>query len=889
MSKPLLIIIDGNSFMHRAFHGMPAFYNKEGFPTQVIAGVSNMINGQINKLKPAKTIVCFDHKGKTFRHDMFEEYKANRKSMDDDFRKQIEPLKKLITALGLPTVSIEGVEADDSISALAIQGKEEGYTVIMLTSDKDMCQIVQEDIGLLDTKDIEKGLTVRYEEGVKDKLGVYPNQIIPFLALVGDKADNVPGVDSVGEGTAAKWMNEYGTLENLLANKDNITTKSGEKFRTAIDNGSFQLGIDLVTIKTDIDFGKKVSEFEGERNDKDLIELVNKYELFGLKKALKLIDENAESAQINVITDNAPVTTFMTTELFKAQKIFAETIVLDEKDKLIISTENTEDVFLVDVQEYKNTLSKQVRLMAKNHEAFFVSLKTKNVINMLFKNLREYDVFFCQIDDMRTFDYLKGSERSKEATIENLNNDHCQFNLSELREEYKLNGNTPKWNKMSQEEILLVRSEEIKIAKHIFNNRSEDYDRKSLKIDNKLLSVLSYMESEGALVSADSLHLTGVQLDEKIEKVESIIYRIAGEKFKISSPKQVQTILFEKLEIPSKKKSTGEDVLIKAAEALAKNDELDDEKKEDFISIIQNILQYRSLTKLKSTYVNGLTERIAEDGRIHTTYNSTVTNTGRLSSTDPNLQNIPIRSEDGRLIRDAFIARKGYKIFAIDYSQIELRILADLANEINFINAFNNGEDIHKQTAANILGLELEDINDEQRRIAKAINFGLIYGMSERRLAEETGIEKKEAKKYYKGFFDSYPSIKPYFELELEKAKELLYVETMIGRKLSTKNVKASNSFIRSHAEKAAKNASIQGTAADIIKIAMIKIFEYMFKNNSDAIMIMQVHDELVFEVKEEIAEEFAIDVKNIMENVVTLKVPLVADYKIADNWNQAH
>jgi DNA polymerase-1 len=885
MSEPLFIIIDGNSFMHRAFHGMPPFKNKEGFPTQIIAGVSNMINGQLTKLKPAKVVVVFDHKGKTFRHDMFEGYKGDRPSLPDDFRVQIEPLKELIAAWGLPMMSIPYVEADDSMSTLAIQAKEAGYKVAMLTSDKDMCQIVDEDIGILDTKDIEKGNVVRHVEGVKEKMKVYPNQIIPFLALVGDKADCVPGVEGVGEGTAAKWLAEYETLENLIENKENIKGKVGANFVKAVEDGSFQLSVDLVTIKTDVDLGKTVEDFHAERDDEKLLELVTKYELHGLKKSLGVVDTNAESASSTVVTDENNVLTFL--ENSKEEKnLFIELMELDGKDKFLMSSEKADSIFLVDVNEHLKTLVE----LATDNKHTIVSLKAKNIINKLFNLTKNEKLFFCKLDDIRVYDYVHFTQRSKEATLEHLNNDHSKFNLSELRETYKLNGKTPKWKKMTEEEILEVRSEEVSIAKYIFENKIEEINTNISEMDNKILSVLSYMETNGALIQPHILKTIGEELSEILRQKEEVIYNIAGEEFSIASPKQVQAILFDKLGLPAKKKTTAEDALRKAVAALQKNKDLEEEQKEDLTTIVNEILEHRSLSKIIGTYVVGLTERMTEDNKVHTTYQSTVTSTGRLSSIDPNLQNIPVRNEEGRKIRNAFIAKEGYKILAVDYSQIELRILAHLANDEAFIRAFNNGEDIHRQTAADILGIDISEVTDDQRRIAKAINFGLIYGMGEKRLAEDNNITRKEAKVYYNGFFDTYVSVKPYFEEELEKAKENLYIQTILGRKLSTKDVNANNSMIRSHAEKAAKNAGIQGSASEIIKLAMIDVFNFICNEaKEDAVMIMQVHDELVFEVKEDRAEELAERIKSIMENVVELKVPLVAEYKIADNWNEAH
>lgn len=888
MTKPLFVIVDGNSFMHRAYHGLPTFFNKKGFPTNILAGVSSMIQGQISRLKPEQVVVAFDHKGKTFRHDMYDNYKGDRPSMPDDFKQQIEPLKEIIAAWGLPMMSIQGVEADDSISTMALRAKEAGFSVIMLTSDKDMCQIVQEDIGLLDTKDMDKSKEPIYREGVKAKMGVYPEQVIDLLALMGDKADSIPGVPSVGEKTALKWLNEYGSLQGVIDNKDNVKGKVGEKLCAAIEDGTLAMSKKLVIIDTNVDLGKPLENFVATRDNDKLAELLNEYEMFKMKKTLGVVDSNAEVAETNIINDQVEVAAFVSTVLFKEQKLFVETFEDNGKDFLLLSTENTEATYVIDIAKNISSLSKTIRLVSMNHEGRLISANTKKVLNTLFKHTQEQAVFDCAVEDMRVYDYVGGHERSSEVSIEGLNNDYCQFQLSALREEFKMNDKAPKLNKMSYEQKEAVFAEELAIAKHMFNNKSEDYDRTSYVLDNKLLSVLSYMESCGVMIDSDKLSELGQLFSTELAQIEKRIYEIAGEEFKITSPKVVAEILFDKLGLPSKKKSTGEPVLLKALEGLDKNEDLEDQKKTELREIVELLLRHRSLTKFTNDYVVGLSKRVV-DGRVHSTYKQTITKTGRLSSTDPNLQNIPMRSEEGKRIREAFVAPDGWSVLALDYSQVELRILAHLANEGHFIAAFNNGIDIHALTAVNIFGCELADVTDLQRRIAKAINFGLIYGMSERRVAEELGIDKKEAKLYYKNFFKSYDGVKPYFEKELEIAKENLFVTTHMGRKVSTQDLMSSNSFIRSHAEKSAKNARIQGTAADIIKMAMVEIFKYLSDKKDSVQMIMQVHDELVFLVKDEIVESVAEDVKSIMENVVELDVKLEVDYNIAKNWSEAH
>lgn len=888
MTKPTFIIIDGNSFMHRAYHGMPTFFNKKGFPTNILAGVCSMINGQLTKIKPERIVVAFDHKGKTFRHDMYDNYKGDRTSMGDDFKMQIQPLKDIIEAWGLPMMSIAGVEADDSMSTMALRAKEEGYSVIMLTSDKDMCQIVQEDIGILDTKDMDKSSTVLYRDGVKEKIGVYPEQIISLLSLMGDKADSIPGVPSVGQKTAVKWLDAYGDLQGVIEHKYEIKGKVGEKLIGAIDDGTLALSEKLVIIERNVDLGKPLDEFVGVKDEQRLIELLNEYELFKFKKSLGVVDENAETANASIISDPAQITAFTNTVLFKEQQLFVEVFEDKGTDFLLLGTESSEDIFVFDIEKNIPLLSKTIRLIANNHEGRIVGVNTKKVLNALFKHTQEDQLYSCQIEDMKVYDYVMGNERTKEVSIESLNNDYCQFNLSPLREEFKLNDSKPKLNKMSYEQKEEVFAEQLVIAKHMFNSKADSFDKNSYLLDNKLLRVLSFMEINGVMVDEAHLQSLGVVFKDDLKALESKIFDIAGEEFKLTSPKVVAEILFDKLELPSKTKKTGEPVLLKALDGLKKNKEIDDQKKEDLKTVVESILRHRTLSKFVNDYVEGLSKRLV-DGKVFTTYNQTTTKTGRLSSTDPNLQNIPAKTEEGKRIRGAFIAPEGWSVVALDYSQIELRILAHLAQEAEFIKAFVNGEDVHKQTAANIFEIALDEVTDEQRRIAKSINFGLIYGMSERRLAEEVGIAKKDAKLYYGNFFDFYSGVKPYFEKELDEAKENLFVETFFGRKISTQDIKSSNPMVKSHAEKSAKNARIQGTAADIIKMAMVEIFNHLRGKEDHVKMIMQVHDELVFIIKDEVAETMANELKSIMENVVTLDVPLSVDYNIAKNWQDAH
>lgn len=890
--EKLLIIVDGNSFAHRAYHAIPPLTTKDGHPTNILTGVTNMLNNLEKEFSPTKMVVAFDAKGKNFRHEMFSDYKGTRKPTPDDFKIQMQPLKDIIDAWGYPMMSISGVEADDSISTMALRAVEEGFRVIIATSDKDMCQIVNENILILDTKDIEKKKTPLDPNGVKEKMGVYPDKIIDLLALMGDNADNVPGIEGCGPKKAIGLLEEYGSVEGVKANAHNIKGKFGEKVRSAIENDLLDLSYKLVTIKTDVDLGQKVEEFIGKKDDEKLFHLLTRFNMLGLRKKLELKDPNAEIIETTVETNIEKVKEYFSTSLFKASKINIETFEFEDKKHFIIEEFNNDKKYLFK-EENKCDLAKLIRLLSSNHEATIISVDAKKVLRNLYFVTGEIAVFDIKVDDARIFDYVKNGGSSKLVTVEYLNDTFVKVELNPLRDKYKLDSTKPKLDKMSLEELIDVKAEELEIAKKVVSEKTDE-EKEYCKKENKMLQVLAYMESMGATIDKEGLEKFGVELDAMLSEQKELVTSLTGlPDLNINSPKQVETALYDNLEIETKKRSTSEDQLLKNIELINKKIEKDEEVDKAMLNnqilAINAILKYRSLSKLKSTYVEGLLTRLTNENKVHTTFNSTITTTGRLSSNDPNLQNIPIKSEEGKRIRKSFVARKGFKIVALDYSQIELRILAHMANETTLINAFNSGKDIHSSTAADILNIDINDVQSEQRRIAKAINFGLIYGMKEKRLAEELNIEKKEASKYYKGYFKTYPEIKPYFEKELELAKENLFVKTLNGRKISAQELTSKNSFIKSHAEKSASNAKIQGTASDIIKDAMLEIFKYKINGKLQGELLIQVHDELLFEVPEEKAKETAELVKSIMENIVSLKVPLIVEYGIGDNWLEAH
>jgi DNA polymerase-1 len=866
MKKPSYFIIDGNSFIYRAFSALPPLSNSKGFPTGAITGSLNMINSIIKRFKPDVLVVAFDSKGKNFRHEIYPEYKANRPSMQDELRLQFQPLKDVINAWGIPQLCIEGVEADDSIITLAKRAAEDGYKVVVSTSDKDMRQAVSEDIHILDTKDATSSSAPYGPEGVFERNGVMPNRIIDLLALMGDKVDNIPGVNGCGEKTALKWLETYGDVENIIEHADEIGGKIGEKLRANIDN--LRLSHTLVTINDNVEIGKAPADFKCDFNEEKLLSLCNEYELAALKKNLGLRDKDALEVTSEVVScDSEVIQLLKRTDI---STLFIEAISHNDNQYLFLSENET---FYIDGNVHIDLLKDFIK---SNTSTVISSMESKDVIKSLYTLTKLDELFLLPIEDIRVLDYVISGGKSKTVSIADLNEKYGNFSLSDLRDKFKLDTKTPKQNKMAIEDLITVKAEEIQLTKKIhFENYLNVPENlaPALNLDNKVVPVLARMEYYGALINVDGLSDFGLELQDKIDTLISEIHEHAGEEFNINSPKVVSRILFDVLELKSTKKSTAEDVLNKIS---------------DQHPIVSKILNYRSLAKNKSTFIDGLISRADSNNVLKTTYNQTLTLTGRLSSIDPNLQNIPIRTEDAKRIRANFIARKGYKILAIDYSQIELRILAHCSQVLRLLSAFNDNLDVHTATASELYECSLDEVTDEMRRKAKAVNFGSIYGIGAKKLAAELNIPIAEAKAFLVSYFEKY-DVKPYFEQSLEFAKSNLYVETIIGRHIPTKDVNTTNSFLRSHAELAAKNAGIQGTAADIIKLAMVELLPMLIAKSDKVNLFMQVHDELVFEVKEDCADEISKEIVDVMENVINLDVPLIAESNFADNWLDAH
>ena len=901
--KPPIILVDGSSYLFRAFHAMPPLTNSKDMPTGAVYGVINMMKKLISEYKPTHMAMIFDAKGGTFRNEMYSEYKANRPPMPDELRVQIEPLHKLITALGIPLIVTPGVEADDVIGTLAVRAAADNNDVLISTGDKDLAQLVTPSIHLINT--MNKALLD--PEGVMDKFSVRPDQIIDYLALMGDSSDNIPGIPKVGPKTAAKWLTQYDTLEVLIEHADDIKGKVGESLRDNIDQ--LPLSKALTTIKLDVDDLLAYEDLTfNKENSEDLITLYNDLEF---KTWLDEANRNNNGPNINSSDASSGIqnsnyeTIFTEVELdtwlerLKASELFAfdtETTSLDYMQAELVgvsfSTKPGEAAYLPLAHDYigapeqldiKLVLSKLKPLLEDDNlkkvgqnlkydasvlarqgielkGIAFDTMLESYVINSV-GNRHDMDTLALKFLGHSTihFEDVAGKKGKNQLSFNQIEVDKASPYAAEdadvtLRLHQKL------WPSIESQELLAS----------VFEN-----------IELPLVNVLSKIERTGVKIDAKQLVQQSAEISEQLIKLEEDAHILAGESFNLASPKQLQEILFEKLGLPilkrtpKKQPSTAEEVL----QELALEYELPGV-----------ILQHRGMSKLKSTYTDKLPLLVnANTGRVHTSYHQAVTATGRLSSTGPNLQNIPIKTEQGRRVRKAFIPEEGKKIVAIDYSQIELRIMAHLSGDDGLVNAFENGIDIHRATAAEVFGVTTDNVTPDQRRNAKAINFGLIYGMSAFGLAKQLGIDRASAQLYMNTYFARYPGVQTYMENTRVKARDKGYVETLFGRRLYLPDINATNGMRRQGAERTAINAPMQGTAADIIKLAMIDVDHWMQNQDQAIKMIMQVHDELVFEIPEKQCEEMSLELKSLMENAAELRVPLIADVGIGDNWDQAH
>ena len=903
---PPFILVDGSSYLFRAYHAMPELKNSSGQHTGAIYGVINMMRRLLGEYKPEHIAVVFDTKGKTFRHDMYKEYKANRPPMPDDLAEQIQPIHDIIRAMGLPLIAVPGVEADDVIGTLARQAEAAGIDTIISTGDKDMAQLVDKHVHLINT------MTDHYmdRDGVIEKFGVPPERIIDYLALIGDTSDNVPGVPKVGPKTAVKWLAEYNSLENVMQRADEFKGKVGEYLRDTLEQ--LPLSRDLVTIKCDVGLEDTPQSLNRKTPDQDkLREMFSRYEFNTWLKQLgreniesndngsSAVDDSRDEkidVKYDTVTSEKDLK-YWIKRLEKAE-LFAfdtETTSLDYMQAEIVGVSFSDikgqaayvplahDYMDAPSQLDRDKVLKQLKPLLEDASKKKVGQNLKYDMNVL----ENYDIHLQGIEhDTMLESYVLNSTSSRHD-MDTLALKHLNVQTIHFEDVAGKGAKQLTFNEVAVEVAAPYAAEDADITLRLHENlwpqlkNIEALEKVYIDLEVPLVSVLSSIERNGVLIDTDMLEKQSKQLAIRILELEQQAHELAGEVFNLGSPKQLQQILFEKQGLPVVSKtpkgqpSTAESVL----QELAHKYELP-----------KTILEYRSLSKLKSTYTDKLPEMIAPStGRVHTSYHQAVAATGRLSSSDPNLQNIPIRSEEGRRIRRAFIAPKGYKMVAADYSQVELRIMAHLSSDESLLRAFTEGADIHSATAAEVFGVSLDEVTKDQRRSAKAINFGLIYGMSAFGLAKQLDVGRAEAQTYIDLYFSRYPGVKQFMDNIRDSARDKGYVETVFGRRLYLPDINARNGQRRQYAERTAINAPMQGTAADIIKRAMIDIDQELQTGNYDARMIMQVHDELVFEVAESQLDKVSEMVKQKMNQAADLKVPLVVDVGVGDNWEEAH
>ena len=914
--RPDLVLVDGSSYLYRAFHALPPFSNSRGEPTGAVFGVLNMLNKFLKDYEPTRIAVVFDAPGKTFRDDLFAEYKAHRPPMPDDLRSQIQPLLEAVKHMGLPILREAGVEADDVIGTLACEAAKQELSVLISTGDKDMAQLVSPKITLINTM----SGTVLDRDGVKAKFDVFPEQIIDYLALVGDSSDNIPGIDKVGPKTAAKWLGQYQTLDGLVADAANVGGKVGDNLRAGL--GTLELARKLATIRTDVTLPVTIEGLK--RREPDVPALRELFSRLELRSLLKQLDGGEPPSAAGSSASTAPSPPAATID--GAARAVAAAPRMYE----IINTEAELDAWIRRLSEAKlfafDTETTSLEYMKA--EIVGVSFAVAPGIAAYLPLRHDYPGAPDQLDRDACLARLKpllesgqhekvGHHLKYDAHV--LANHGIQLRgmrFDSMLESYVWNSTTIRHDMDSAAEkylgIRTIHYEDVagKGAKQISFSQvsidkaaeysSEDADvtlrlhevlwpqisavpaLKALyeDIEQPLVPVLTRMEDHGVLLDRQMLRTQSSELAKRLMEILGEAHHEAGAPFNLDSPKQLCNILFEKMQLPVLRKtptgqpSTAEDVL----EELAASYRLP-----------RLILEHRGLSKLKSTYTDKLPEQInARTGRVHTSYHQAVAATGRLSSQDPNLQNIPIRTPEGRRIRQAFIASEGHVLLAADYSQIELRIMAHLSQDEGLLSAFASDKDIHQATASEVFGTPLEEVTDDQRRSAKAVNFGLIYGMSAFGLASQLGIARGIAQEYIDLYFARYPGVKRYMEETRSQAKAQGYVETVFGRRLYLPDINARNKQFQQAAERAAINAPMQGTAADIIKKAMITVDAWC-NGNPGARLIMQVHDELVLEVRADRADEVAATVREHMMGAANLRVPLKVDVGIGANWDEAH
>jgi len=889
--KNRIFIIDGSSYLYRAFHAMPPLSTSKGQPTGAVKGVTNMLMNLKKDSEGSPIIVVFDAKGKTFRNEIYSEYKANRPPMPDELRLQLDPVKSICRAIGFPLIEIEGVEADDVIATITRMAKDAKYKCVVSSLDKDLMQLVEDpDTTLMNTMKHE----IFNEEKVFEKFGVKPNQIRDMLALVGDSSDNIPGVPKVGQKTAAKWLNEYSNLDGVIKNADLIKGVVGDNLRNSLSE--LQRNVDLVSLKEDVDLNLK---FE------DLLKLnPNQEELDKIFKDLEFAPTNKDKDEQTPKKNGKYQTVLSKKDLnswinkIKKSKAFAMDTETDSVQTvsanmlgISLSVAENEGCYIPIGHDYEGCpeqLSMDEVITAlgpviEENQDKIVGQNLKFDIPILSRHGINITKFLA---DTMLMSYVLNSTATRHG-MDRLADYYLNYTTTKYTD---VTGTASKQISFAQVKLDVATdyaAEDADITLRLYNVLSPLLKEKPIQeklledLEYPLVHVLSRVEQNGAKIDKKKLANHSKELSEKIDELSSAAFKIAGEEFNLDSPKQLLEILYEKLGLPVLKKtpkgqpSTNEDTLQRLSEEY---------------ELPKIILQYRTLAKLKSTYTDSLINiENPKTKRIHTSYQQAVTSTGRLSSTEPNLQNIPIKTAEGRRIREAFVPEKGNILISADYSQIELRIMAHLSDDKNLTNAFNNDIDVHSSTAAEVFGVSIEDVSQDQRRSAKAINFGLMYGMSAFGLTRQLGIPRGEAQEYLDTYFARYTGVRDYMDNIKAKAKEDKFVETIMGRRLYLNEINAANGLRRQAAERAAINAPLQGSAADIIKKAMLDIDQLLLNEMQEVKMIMQVHDELVFECPKDNADMVMQKMKDTMEKTVKLNIPLIAEAAIGYNWNEAH
>ena len=895
-NKPL-ILVDGSSYLYRAFHAMPQFTNSRGEPTGAAYGIVNMLRKLLAEYDPAHIAVVFDAKGETFRDAIYADYKANRPPMPEELSAQIEPIHAIVRATGLPLLMIEGVEADDVIATLAVRAAKDGMDTLICTGDKDMAQVVDDRINLIDTMSD----TYYDRQAVVEKFGVPPERINDYLALIGDTVDNIPGVPKVGPKTAAKWLQQYDSLDEIIVHADEIGGKVGENLRASLKQLS--LARELTTIKRDVPLDKAPKELKREQPDETrLRELYTRMEFSTLLAELGGANRtHAEAgstteARYETILDTAALDAWLAR--LRAAGLFAidtETTSLDAMRADLVGVSFSDEAGAAayvpvghnypgaPTQLDRDYVLDRLKPLLEDPQRAKVGQNIKYDMMVLAR----YDIELTGIGfDTMLESYVLNSTGSRHD-MDSLALKYLGYKTRKYEDVAGKGKGQINFSEVPIEQAAPYAAEDADITLCLHDvlwprlREAPKLEKLFQEIEMPLVPVLAGMQRTGVRIDADMLRHQSDELARRLLELERDAHEVAGQPFNLESPKQIQEILFDKLGLPVLKKtpkgapSTAEDVLQELA--------LD-------YPLPNIILEYRGLSKLKSTYTDKLPEMInAETGRVHTSYHQAVAATGRLSSSNPNLQNIPVRTTEGRRIRQAFIPADGCKMVSADYSQIELRIMAHLSGDAGLQQAFAQGLDVHRATAAEVFNVPLDQVTSDMRRNAKAINFGLIYGMSAFGLARQLKIDRSTAQQYVDLYFTRYPGVKDFMDRTRIQAREQGYVETVFGRRLYAQDINASNHARRQYAERAAINAPMQGTAADLIKLAMLAVAQWIRSSGVDVRMIMQVHDELVFEVAQSEMAQASDRIRRCMSEVSTLSVPLVVDIGVGDNWDEAH